>query len=567
MPTRPDPPSALLKLVTLNGPTQVVLSLRPPGPLMIGRRAEYAIELRDPTVSREHAILSFEPDLPDQPTGPGRWYVADTGSRHGTWHNGEQLVSGRPQELRADDYLAIGPWTFRLVAEESEPTPEDRFSVATLDDGHMEHSIVSRLDAREAENLERQKLALLLECAEAIHAAESESALAEAVLDAAVAGTMFTNAAVLKPMREDEQVEVLAHRGRILEPSGSTGLSRSLIREAAQGVPATLSAAEDQSVPAHSIMELGIEQALCVPIMLGNAVAGFLYLDVRSQSRESRQRLAAEAGGFAMGLARLAAMALSNLMRLDIQKRHAQISAELKAAAETQQYLLPPRAGEFGVYRYLGESRPGRQMGGDFFDVFPLDDERLVVTLGDVTGKGVVASVLMTASLGFLHAALAEHGDPGRAISELNRYIEPRCAYNRFLTLWIGVLDRKKGLLRYVDGGHGYGFLVKPDGALVTLDEHKGALVGGLPDVEYTTAEIGLEAGARVLVVSDGIIEQPPVGLEESAVEQFGIERLEDCLRGTPREEDTIAAIFDAVIDYAGTSQLADDATAVIIDG
>ena len=548
------------RLVTVAGPTRVALGLVPPGPYTIGRRADHDLDLADKHVSRNHATLTYRTAGKGASGAPGHWFVTDEGSKHGTWVNGLRLESGQETRLGEGDYLILGPWTFRVVRGESDTVAGQR--VSTVDDTISAGTIVSRLDARETESLERRKLALLLEFAEAIHAAQDEQGLAEAVLDAAVAGTGFTNAAVARPVTEDGRTDVIAHRGAVLGDGTTPRLSRSLIHEASAGSPARLARRSDPPDQAMSIVALSIEEALCVPILLGSAVAGVLYLDVRAGGASPAGR-AGDAGGFAIGLARLAAMAWANLMRVDMERRQARMEAELNAAAESQRYLMPPREAHVGPFGYVGECRPARDVGGDFFDVIPLEGNRLAVALGDVTGKGVPASVLMTASKGFLYAALSEHGDPGRAVTELNRFLEPRCQDDRFLTLWVGVLDGEARTLSYVDGGHGYAMIVAGDGQLDRLNASTAPLVGVLPGAEYETTTMPLPDAGRLLVVSDGIIEQSPAG--GMPADQFAMTGIETCLRSLPPDEDAIIALFDAVERFAGTAALADDATAVMV--
>lgn len=548
-----DQATAGLELVTVSGPSQVSIALEPPGPVTIGRRSTHTVDLSDARVSRDHAEIVRRREA----GGGWGWLIRDLGSKVGTWLNGRQVEPGRAEPLAPGDQVEIGPWTFRVRGTgAAQPV-----SVSTIDDQGAA-TIVSRLDVGEADAVERRKLALLLEFADAIHAADDKSRLAEAVLDAAVAGTGFANAAVLAPMSDDDRIEVIAHRGAIVHDASAPRLSRSLIREASSGSPARLARKAGAAEYAHSIEDLNIDEALCVPILLGTSVAGFLYLDARSGGATAGGGTR-DAGGFAVCLARLAAMALANLMRLDSERRHAWIEAELSAASQTQQYLMPPRTGAFGPFRYVGECRPGRYVGGDFFDVMPMDEGRLAVAVGDVTGKGVPAAVVMTASKGFLHAALEQHGDPGRAVTDLNRYIEHRCRGERLLTLWVGVLDAKGRTLTYVDAGHGYGMMVLTDGEIEALNRSRGSMIGVMPDVSYETATVPLAPDGRILIVSDGLIEQQAAGAER--FEPYGVDRVRGCVRAVPAGEDEVAALFAAVEEYGGTTELADDATAVLV--
>src|SRR5690606_25058121 len=200
--------------------------------------------------------------------------------------------------------------------------------------------------------------------------------------------------------------------------------------------------------------------------------------------------------------------ALSNLKRKEIEQRHAVIQADLHAGAEAQRWILPKREGSFGSIAYIGESRPGLHLGGDFFDVIPLGDNRLAVSLGDVTGKGVSASVLMTTTQGFLRAALKQHGDPHRAVMDLCRFVHPRRPENKFVTLWVGVFDGNARTLRYVDAGHGHALLIRGDGQHEPLSGGGGLPIGILDESDYIDQTVEMTPGARALIVSDGIIEQ-----------------------------------------------------------
>ncbi len=524
-------------------------------PLTIGRRRGHTLELvGDERVSRDHAQLSFNPEEGDD----GSWCILDTGSKHGTWVNGVRLESGRSTPVTPGDQIIITPWAFRLVDREA--TGRATTHVRTVDDVTTMGGNVSRIEVAEGAAMAQHRLALLLDCAATISAADDEIELSEAVLDAATSGVGFSNAALLRPMATDGDIEVVSHRGDILKDEANPRLSRSLIRKAAEGAPARMMGTGTVGDQAHSIMQLHIEEALCVPIFVGGSIAGFLYLDNRDRSAGSR---VADATSFAIGLAKLTAMAMANLKRLDLEQRYARIEAELAAGAEAQRWVLPPSEGTYGRLHYTGISRPGRLVGGDFFDVLRLDENRIAIALGDVAGKGVAASVLMTASAGYLHAALLEHGDPGRAVWALNRFVHPRRPGSRFLTLWVGVFDLEKHELSYVDAGHGHAVISDATGKSDMLTAGGGALVGIEPDSSYEVASTDLTEGGRVLIVSDGLVEQPGEG-GEAKLDLFGIERVRSFLEEA-KGDDAIDGLFKVVEEHAGTAQLADDATAILV--
>lgn len=586
--------NADLAIVSVAGPTSEALALKPPGPLSVGRRTSHALPLpHDEHVSRDHASFIYQPESAEVGGGGsgggagsvvrvgGRWLIRDTGSRHGTWVNGVRLEPMRECPIRVGDLIVIAPWTFQVVDRGQAQSPST-LVLAQMDASPESGATIKRIGAEAKRAPAQMRLDLLLDCAGAIHAAPDEPALAEAVLDAALAGTGFANGAILRPIGSDESVEIVAHRGMIASGTARGGagdghtmafgggprLSKSLIAEAALGVPAILVASGDAPSDAYSVVQLGIEEAICVPLMLGPAVSGFLYLDNRRAGLGGGQGAAPDAPDFALGLGRLAAMALANLKRAELERRQGALDAEMTAAAEAQRFILPPRTGSFGPFSYIGESRAGRGLGGDFYDVIPLDDQRLGVALGDVTGKGIPASVLMTATQGFLNAALQQHGDPARAVAELNKFVHPRTPAGRFVTLWVGVFDAGKRSLTYVDAGHGYAILRRPDGRVVRLDEGTGPPVGIDSASHHAGVTTELPEGSAALLVSDGFVEQPAPASVSPTRRMFGLEGVTASLQaalGDPSLADPLHHLFAAVEQHGGTAQLADDATALLV--
>ncbi|NLX12875.1 MAG: SpoIIE family protein phosphatase [Phycisphaerales bacterium] len=558
-----------LKLLSTDGPTPIAFELAPPAAVTIGRSAQQTLVLDDPSVSRAHARITFAPG------GEGEFHplLADAGSTHGTYLNGLRLTGTQAVPLHPGDRITIGPWTLRLIAEGL--APDQPATIATSDDLGSTDTIITRLDAQAADRLAGEKLTLLLNCAAAIHAADDPQALADAVLQASLSGTGFSNGAFLRPGTTPDAFEVLACRGPAFTGPAAVHVSRSLLREAAGGTPAALTAQTRITSQAQSIMELGLTDALCAPVLVGSEVAAYLYLDNRSIAGTPR-RVREDATGFALGLARMAGLAMSNLQRLDIERRHARMEAELTSAAAVQQLMLPRREGRFARISYLGESRAGRYLGGDFFDVVPLDDHRLAFALGDVAGKGVAAAVLVTTAQGYLHAALQRHDDPGRAVSELNRFFHVRCPPSKFITLWVGVFDVAAGTLDYVDAGHGHAVLMNAAGQCTMLVGQHDGPVGILPDSSFESLHRTLDDGDKVFVFSDGIVEAFGHAAEQDMLDGFAPPPAEETkdfgsgillrfLPTLPAGADDVAALFAAVDRPADPPLINDDATALVV--
>ncbi len=540
-------------LIPIAGPSTIgPLALKTdgdgPSELTLGRHesCDLKLPITAETVSRYHARFRFDGN---------RWRLHDCGSRWGTFLNGVQLVANHETPLGDGDLIRINPWTFTVGA-----APQRRGLLTANDTGQTMVRMLSSGAGPQSDDL----LPLLLEAAGAIHDARNETELAQRLIDSAVRGSGLPNAAVLRPTDTAGHVEILASRLPTSADGARFTFSRSLLAAAADGYAAEITGVGDVS---QSIVQMNISAAICVPLMLGPAPAAFLYLDARSRGGNlpALSPIRPNAAAFCAALGRLAGLALANLKRLDVERRQAAIEGELSAASAAQKWVLPQRLTIIGKFTVIGECHPGRYVGGDFFDVVDLGDDKIAIALGDVSGKGVEASVLMTASQGFLHAALSHYRDPGKAVTELNRFVAPRRPESRFVTLWAAVVDLKSSKLSYVDAGHGYAALLGSDGQCTNLNINGGPPLGVSESYEYVAETLDLPPSGRIIVVSDGVVEQPAAGSTNTAERnEFKMNGLHESLRKSPCADD-IASVFQALVAHAGTDQLADDATAVCV--
>lgn len=535
-------------LVPLAGPALEAIQLvSREGGLVIGRheQCDLCLPADAEKVSRFHARFGYD---------GARWHIADLGSRWGTFVNGMKLAAHADTILSGGDLIRITPWTFTLSA-----TPRGR-GLQPRDDAGQ--TFVRTLAHDTGARLADATLSLLLESAAAIHAATDEKQLSELLIDAAIRGTSLQNAVMLRPLDADGHMQIIASRFAPPAQEQNVSFSRSLIAAASQGSVAELDARQMPDDVSQSIVQLRINSAICVPLTLGGTVAAYLYLDSRGTLMHSMRP---GASAFCAALGNMASLALANLKRVEMERREAAMQAELAAAAVAQKWILPKREGAFGALRTIGESRAGQYVGGDFFDIIPLDENRLAVALGDVSGKGISASVLMTATQGFLHAALKETRDPAAAVNQVNAFVNPRRPESKFVTAWVGVFDVPQRTLRYVDAGHSYALLRRANGTIEPLNRGGGIPIGVEEEFSYHAECIAIGEGDRVMIVSDGIIEQFGVvaNAEGSAREQFEMHRVEQAMNHPSTDE--VADLFAAVIAHAGADHLADDATAVLV--
>jgi phosphoserine phosphatase RsbU/P len=531
------------------GPTLPKIQLRPgSGAVIVGRQRDCSVVLPNSacTVSRYHAAFTYR---------FGLWRVADMKSRTGTYLNGVPLVPGSDMPLRDRDLIRIAPWTFyfryKAPAVSGTRSVNDDQAGSTLVRRNLKDFQWSAHDL---------SLSLLLAGAVAMHAAEDERSLAEALVKLVCDGTGMLNAVVLRAANDLKHVEIVAAHPKpaSAEPNPAR-FSRTVLHAAAQGNLVELHARPYSS--SNSIQELQIVSAICVPILLGETIAGFLYTDRRAGDSAHRDlACGGSPADFCHAAATIASLALGNLKRTGIDSRIARIQAEMDAAGVTQRWLTPKTPKTFGPFRCIGATCSGAAAGGDFFDIIPLHDGRVAVVVGDVSGHGVHAAVLAAAVQGFLHARLSEQADPALAVTGLNCFVAPRTAPGKFVTVWVGVLDPASMTLTYVDAGHGYGMLIRDESRFSFASDNRGIPIGVDRDEAYVAVELKLNSDEALLVVTDGLIEQRSPGRSR----MFGLEGIESTIRSKPQE--LIHSLLTDLQQFAGSCHLTDDVTVLLVN-
>ena len=240
--------------------------------------------------------------------------------------------------------------------------------------------------------------------------------------------------------------------------------------------------------------------------------------------------------------------------------KHQRVQREVEIAREVQQRLFPEIPVMPGL-ELAGHCRPALGVGGDYYDVVPLEDGRLVIAIGDVSGKGIAAALLM-ASLRASLRGIVEAGshDLARIVGKLNRLIHEASTANRYATLFFAIYDPATQRLRYVNAGHNPPVVLQQDGAIRL--EACGPVVGLLKDVEYEEAWVQLAAGDLFIGYTDGISEAMTV-----ADEEWGEDRMQavaEGMRDRPLPE-ILEAIFCGADEFTAGAPQYDDMTVLML--
>ena len=253
----------------------------------------------------------------------------------------------------------------------------------------------------------------------------------------------------------------------------------------------------------------------------------------------------------------------------DIQKITAEkerIGTELELATRIQADMLPnsfpafPDRNDFDIYASM---TPAKEVGGDFYDFFLIDDDHLALVIADVSGKGIPAALFMMVSMILIENAVKNGLSPAKVLEKVNDQI---CSNNKeemFVTVWLGILDLKTGSLTAANAGHEYPTLKQAGEEFRLIKDPHGFVIGGLPGEEYEEYEWQLKPGAKIFVYTDGI---PEAGEKRSDL--FGTDRLMVALKSAENKspENILAAVDAAVHDFVGGAPQFDDLTMLCLE-
>jgi serine phosphatase RsbU (regulator of sigma subunit) len=230
----------------------------------------------------------------------------------------------------------------------------------------------------------------------------------------------------------------------------------------------------------------------------------------------------------------------------EIRERE-RIEQELRVARSIQQASLPEEVPELEGWQISPFYQPAREVGGDFYDFHLLSEERLGVVVGDATGKGVPAALVMSTTCGMLqHAAQAlESTSPGEVLEGVNETLFARIPANMFVTCFYAILDPESGSLSYANAGHDLPYLWH-GGAAEEL-RARGMPLGLMPSMSYEEKELELKAGEGVFFYSDGLVEaHDPKG------EMFGFPKLRALVAEYGEERSLGEALLEELYSFVG---------------
>ncbi len=296
---------------------------------------------------------------------------------------------------------------------------------------------------------------------------------------------------------------------------------------------------------------------LAVPIQYRGEKIGVLIL-VGSDDRTFTEKESVLAGL----LASEAGSLIENARLLEEALERRAMEKERQLAEEVWRRFLPATIPQVEGFEIAACCTPASRIGGDYYDVIRLSDGRTLVALGDVSGSGMPAALLMSNLQAALRVSLGTSPEPDKIVALINRHICSTTDTSRFATLFIGIVDPATRTLAYVNAGHNPPFLFRTTGICEELGA-TGIPVGFVTEAVYEAVTTRLEPGDRLMILSDGITEA-----FNASEEMYGEDRVKDlvCAQVWIASDDLVNAILVAVDEWcAGSTAYTDDRTIVIV--
>jgi len=357
---------------------------------------------------------------------------------------------------------------------------------------------------------------------------------------------------------EDLRVAVARLRDRVGEV-GEIRVSRNVLDEVVIRGKSVLTsdAQHDPRFASGTVVLQGVRSVLAVPLGVADKVFGIIYAD----SPIAEGRFTEDHLKVLTTLASVAAIRVENARLVEARLERERLERELALASEIQQRFQPTAPPQVDGYELQGISFPCYEIGGDYYDFIERDDGRLVIALGDVSGKGTAAALLMSSLHAAIHAQSASHNTLSATISAVNRYLADNIPANRFVTLFYAELDPDSGALSFLNAGHNPPLIVHSAGTVEQLASG-GLPLGIKPDAEYREGRTQLQRGDVLVIYSDGVTEAvSPTG------EEYGATRLYEVV--SRNIEASAAGIRDRIesslTKFAQGTSAADDITLVIV--
>ncbi len=504
----------------------------------------------DNGLSRQHLAI--------EPSGNG-WLLRDLGSKNGTTLNGVKATA--PTLLKSGDRVMAG----HLILVFDASTTQAAKTVVLFDPGDDEHeetsssTVVTSLrgvfkrDASSGSGATffSDQVAALVQAGNELSGDRPLPELFRYMLDLSIKAVKADRGIVLTV--EDGDLVARANKGEGFRISSAV---RDRVLNSGESILVRDMSIDDAFRSRNSIVEQQVRTLMAVPLQAHDRIIGLIYVDSPSLLREFKK----DDLDLLTVMANVAAIRIENARLAEIEQSRKLMARELEQAAEIQRRFLPSAAPKLTGLELAGHNAACRTVGGDYYDFFPYPPSRVGMVLGDVSGKGMPASLLMMGLQARVQVLIEEPSDLAAVMTRLNRITAANCPSNRFISLFFCILEGTTGELTYCNAGHNPPILVRADGTWSEI-QGGGPVLGILGMIQYKEFKLTLDPGDLLVIYSDGVTEAPnPEG------DEFDVPRLAEMVANnrTLPCADIVRAVNNAVDEFTGGAPPSDDITLIV---
>ena len=524
----------------------------------IGRSARSDVCIPDAFASRLHAEVRKEGDS---------YWLQDLGSANGTRYNGMPVKSSVP--ISSGGEIQIGETT--IVFDDEKPSQSSASML--ISDGtqaldpsktiSFQHRRIPTTELLQGQFSSRNELlGLISKVGVALLSAsgldETLNQVASLVFEAVPAERCVIM------LRDDDnegamKIRVARIRGKE-ETIEEVRISRTVMDEVLKNGKSVLTAdaQHDPRFASQTMALSGIRSVLAVPLSVDERnIFGLIYADSPTyEATFSEEHL-----NILTTLASVASIRVENATLLEERLERERMERELELATEIQQRFQPSGPPQLKGYEFQGISFSCYEIGGDYYDFIERPDGRMLIALGDVSGKGTAAALLMSSLHAAIHGQVSAGSSLDKVVSSVNQYLAENTPTNRFVTLFAAELDPGLGKLRYINAGHNPPLIGRIDGRIEQLSSG-GFPLGIIPSADFELGELSLAPGETLLIYSDGVSEANNI-----AGEEFGMERLAQVVKQNLRSSASGMRdkVESALSSFTQTAPANDDITLVIV--
>jgi phosphoserine phosphatase RsbU/P len=519
--------------------------------LTIGRSS--ATELcfpEDAGLSRQH--LALERDGQD-------WTVQDLGSKNGTLVNdvplraklrlkpGDRITAGHLAIVYDDRTRGAAPDKVVVFEPGEAEAPSTSTIMTSLEGALSSQTIVAeRPGARGTTQVQA-----LIRAGQELAGRGTLADLFPLILDLAIEAVDAQRGVVM--ILEGDQLQVKANKGEGFRISSAV---RDRVINEKNSVLVRDAQLDEAFRERMSIVLQKVRTLMAVPLQTKDRTIGLIYVDSPNLSRVFTK----DDLSLLTVMANVAAIRIEHARLAEVEETERRMARELDQAAEIQRSFLPAAAPQVTGADLAGYNAACRTVGGDYYDFFKYPNGRVAMALGDVSGKGMPASLMMMGLQARVQVLADEPQNLAAVINRLNKITCQNCPSNRFITFFFCVLDPATGDLAYCNAGHNPPVLVRAGGAVEYLDGG-GPVLGILSIANYAEYRAHLEPGDALAIYSDGVTEATNANDDE-----FGDQRFAEVLKANRANSaaEIVDAVTQALKDFAAGSPAADDITLVV---